>query len=130
MQDSIPTWWQESNIEEAEQLRQAGQYSEAKDKAIEYCLAFGLDEYPDAVSTELQLINAEWLNSVAQEAAAAFGANKDYQAAIRVLQASGLQGDDVDALIEQYQGYAPIPLKTLTPTKSSEVYACWCQLWI
>ena len=105
MQDSIPTWWQESNIEEAEQLRQAGQYSEAKDKAIEYCLAFGLDEYPDAVSTELQLINAEWLNSVAQEAAAAFGANKDYQAAIRVLQASGLQGDDVDALIEQYQGY-------------------------
>ena len=117
MQDSIPTWWQESNIEEAEQLRQAGQYSEAKDKAIEYCLAFGLDEYPDAVSTELQLINAEWLNSVAQEAAAAFGANKDYQAAIRVLQASGLQGDDVDALIEQYQGYAPIPLKTLTPTR-------------
>ena len=120
MQDSIPTWWQESNIEEAEQLRQAGQYSEAKDKAIEYCLAFGLDEYPDAVSTELQLINAEWLNSVAQEAATAFGTGKDYQAAIRVLQASGLQGDDVDALIEQYQGYAPIPLKTLTPTKSSK----------
>lgn len=120
MQDSIPTWWQESNIEEAEQLRQAGQYSEAKDKAIEYCLAFGLDEYPDAVSTELQLINAEWLNSVAQEAATAFGTGKDYQAAIRVLQASGLQGDDVDALIEQYQGYAPILLKTLTPTKSSK----------
>lgn len=120
MQDSIPTWWQESNIEEAEQLRQAGQYSEAKDKAIEYCLAFGLDEYPDAVSTELQLINAEWLNSVAQEAATAFGTGKDYQAAIRVLQASGLQGDDVDALIEQYQGYAPILLKTLTPTTSSK----------
>lgn len=120
MLDYLPEQWQISNIEEAEQLRQAGKYSEAKEKAVECCLAFGLEEYPEEVSAELQRIDGEWWDAVVKEAETAFGSNKDYEAAIRVLQGSGLYGDNVDALIAQYQAYAPILLKEFTPTRESD----------
>ena len=120
MLDYLPEQWQISNIEEAEQLRQAGKYSEAKEKAVECCLAFGLEEYPEEVSAELQRIDGEWWDAVVKEAETAFGSNKDYEAAIRVLQGSGLYGDNVDALIAQYQTYAPILLKEFTPTRESD----------
>lgn len=120
MRDAIPTQWLQSSIAEAERLLQAGQYSEAKEKVMEGYQASGLEECPEEVSAELEKIDTQWWNSVAQEAEAAFGADRDYQAAIRVLQASGLQGDNVDALIAQYQEYAPVLLKTFRPTTESQ----------
>lgn len=120
MRDAIPTQWLQSSIAEAEQLLQAGQYSEAKEKVMEGYQASGLEECPEEVSAELEKIDAQWWDSVTQEAEAAFGADRDYQAAIRVLQASGLQGDNVDTLIAQYQEYAPALLKTFRPTNESQ----------
>ena len=120
MRDAIPTQWLQSSIAEAEQLLQAGQYSEAKENVMEGYQASGLEECPEEVSAELEKIDAQWWDSVTQEAEAAFGADRDYQAAIRVLQASGLQGDNVETLIAQYQEYAPALLKTFRPTNESQ----------
>ncbi len=120
MLDYIPEQWMQSSIDQAEQLRQEERYAEAREKAVEGFEASGLEAYPDEVTAELQKIDTEWLDSVAKKAENAFGSNKDYEAAIRVLQGSGLYGDNVDALIAQYQTYAPILLKEFTPTRESD----------
>ena len=115
MLDYIPEQWMQSSIDQAEQLRQEERYAEAREKAVEGFEASGLEAYPDEVTAELQKIDTEWLDSVAKKAENAFGTNKDYQAAIHVLQESGLYGDGVDALIAKYQGYAPVLLKEFKP---------------
>lgn len=120
MLDYIPEQWMQSSIDQTEQLRQEERYAEAREKAVEGFEASGLEAYPDEVTAELQKIDTEWLDSVAKKAENAFGSNKDYEAAIRVLQGSGLYGDNVDALIAQYQTYAPILLKEFTPTRESD----------
>lgn len=65
-------------------------------------------------------IHSQWTEAVLSEASNVFGPNRDYEAAIRVIQESGLIGEEIDAAIAEYQEYAPVLLKELMPTKESD----------
>lgn len=58
--------------------------------------------------------------AVFAQAEATFEQNHDYQAAIQILQESGLKGEAVDREIQKYQEYAPVLLKNFQPTKTSD----------
>ena len=69
------------------------------------------------LSELLSLATAQWEAEALAQAEAAFGTAKDYEAAIRVLQSSGLTSESVNAAIARYQKYVPISLTDMEPTK-------------
>lgn len=117
------TQWQESNIAEARQLCQEGKFTEAQTKIMEAHTASGEEYIPEAITTENARIIEAWAESSLKEAEAAFGSNKDYQAAIQVLQNCGLENDRIDQEIQKYQDYAPKLLTDMNPTQKSDFIA-------
>lgn len=65
-------------------------------------------------------IESKLEEKVLSDAKAAFGDNKNYEAAIRVLQASGLTSPTVTNEIEKYQSYAPISLTQLDYVRKAQ----------
>ncbi|MCD8106456.1 MAG: NPCBM/NEW2 domain-containing protein [Oscillospiraceae bacterium] len=105
----------EAVIADAEALVADGSYSEAYDVLKnEYSYDFEGEELYDA---EVEKVQSLWEEAVLAEAAEAFGTDKDYTAAIQVLQRSGLVTDTIDAEIAKYQEYIPISLTSLEYTQ-------------
>lgn len=107
--------WEASYIAEASELCQEGHYSEAIDKLQDYCLESGNDDPSEAYLNTAQEIVSKWELAVKAEAAAAFGTDKDYGAAIQVLQRSGLNTDAITEEIERYNLYTPVSLTDMEP---------------
>lgn len=114
---SLPTQWQESNIADAEALRQQGRYAEALEIAAEAYNASGAMEIPPAVYEEFSKITDAWTEVIFAQAAEAFGSDRDYEAAIRVLQTCGLTDIRIDDEIARYQDYAPKNLLDMKYTR-------------
>ena len=70
--------------------------------------------------TEATVDQSRRISAALEQAKDAFGSDYDYEAAIRVLQESGLTGDEIDQEIKKYQEYAPTLLKTFDPIKQSQ----------
>ena len=117
MSVSLPTQWQESNIADAEALRQQGRYAEALEIAAEAYNASGAMEIPPAVYEEFSKITDAWTEVIFAQAAEAFGSDRDYEAAIRVLQTCGLTDMRIDDEIARYQDYAPKNLLDMKYTR-------------
>lgn len=117
MSVSLPTQWQESNIADAEALRQQGRYAEALEIAAEAYNASGAMEIPPAVYEEFSKITDAWTEVIFAQAAEAFGSDRDYEAAIRVLQTCGLTDMRIDDEIALYQDYAPKNLLDMKYTR-------------
>lgn len=117
MSVSLPTQWQESNIADAEALRQQGRYAEALEIAAEAYNASGAMEIPPAVYEEFSNITDAWTEVIFAQAAEAFGSDRDYEAAIRVLQTCGLTDMRIDDEIARYQDYAPKNLLDMKYTR-------------
>lgn len=117
MSASLPTQWQESNIADAEALRQQGRYAEALEIAAEAYNASGAMEIPPAVYEEFSKITDAWTEVIFAQAAEAFGSDRDYEAAIRVLQTCGLTDMRIDDEIARYQDYAPKNLLDMKYTR-------------
>lgn len=117
MRVSLPTQWQESNIADAEALRQQGRYAEALEIAAEAYNASGAMEIPPAVYEEFSKITDAWTEVIFAQAAEAFGSDRDYEAAIRVLQTCGLTDMRIDDEIARYQDYAPKNLLDMKYTR-------------
>lgn len=117
MSVSLPTQWQESNIADAEALRQQGRYAEALEIAAEAYNASGAMEIPPAVYEEFSKITDAWTEVIFAQAAEAFGSDRDYEAAIRVLQTCGLTDMRIDDEIARYQDYAPKNLLDMRYTR-------------
>ena len=117
MSVSLPTQWQESNIADAEALRQQGRYAEALEIAAEAYNASGAMEIPPAVYEEFSKITDAWTEVIFAQAAEAFGSDRDYEAAIRVLQTCGLTDMRIDDAIARYQDYAPKNLLDMKYTR-------------
>ena len=107
--------WEASYIAEASELCQEGHYSEAIDKLQDYCLESGNDDPSEAYLNTAQEIVNKWELAVKAEAAEAFGTDKDYGAAIQVLQRSGLDTDAITEEIERYNLYTPVSLTDMEP---------------
>lgn len=107
--------WEASYIAEASELCQESHYSEAIDKLQDYCLESGNDDPSEAYLNTAQEIVSKWELAVKAEAAEAFGADKDYGAAIQVLQRSGLDTDAITEEIERYNLYTPVSLTDMEP---------------
>lgn len=75
----------------------------------------------NTLSELLSQVTAQWEAETLAQAEAAFGTGKDYEAAIRVLQTSGLTSESVNAAIARYQEYVPVSLTDMEPTKHSKV---------
>ncbi len=71
-----------------------------------------LEDNPQIISAMEKLENV-WTEDVLQQAEEAFGNNKNYEEAIRILQQSGLMNDEVAEAIIEYESYAPISLAEL-----------------
>ncbi len=69
---------------------------------------------------KLNEVETKFAEQVIADAKTAFGEKKDYEAAIRILQASGLTTAAVTNEIQRYQSYAPVDLYTLEYTKKGE----------
>lgn len=117
MSVSLPTQWQESNIADAEALRQQGRYAEALEIAAEAYNASGAMEIPPAVYEEFSKITDAWTEVIFAQPAEAFGSDRDYEAAIRVLQTCGLTDMRIDDEIARYQDYAPKNLLDMKYTR-------------
>lgn len=117
MSVSLPTQWQESNIADAEALRQQGRYAEALEIAAEAYNASCAMEIPPAVYEEFSKITDAWTEVIFAQAAEAFGSDRDYEAAIRVLQTCGLTDMRIDDEIARYQDYAPKNLLDMKYTR-------------
>lgn len=117
MSVSLPTQWQESNIADAEALRQQGRYAEALEIAAEAYNASGAMEIPPAVYEEFSKITDAWTEVIFAQAAEAFGSDRDYEAAIRVLQTCGLTDMRIDDEIARFQDYAPKNLLDMKYTR-------------
>lgn len=117
MSVSLPTQWQESNIADAEALRQQGRYAEALEIAAEAYNASGAMEIPPAVYEEFSKITDAWTEVIFAQAAEAFGSDRDYEAAIWVLQTCGLTDMRIDDEIARYQDYAPKNLLDMKYTR-------------
>lgn len=111
--------WQERNIVEARQLCQEGKFAEAQTKIMEAHAASGEAYIPEAITAENARITEAWTENALKEAELAFGFDKDYQAAIQVLQSCGLANGRIDQEIQKYQDYAPKLLTDMKPTKKS-----------
>ena len=74
---------------------------------------------PEAITAENARITEAWTENALKEAELAFGFDKDYQAAIQVLQSCGLANGRIDQEIQKYQDYAPKLLTDMKPTKKS-----------
>lgn len=117
MRVSLPTQWRESNIADAEALRQQGRYAEALEIAAEAYNASGAMEIPPDVYEEFSKITDAWTEVIFAQAAEAFGSDRDYEAAIRVLQTCGLTDMRIDDEIARYQDYAPKKLMDMKYTR-------------
>lgn len=86
-------------------------------KELEDCTSiFGGDEEYEILSEN---VISAWEENLIYTASEIFGADKDYQSAIRFLQLSGLQNDTINAEITKYQDYIPIYLTDLEYTKKT-----------
>lgn len=70
--------------------------------------------------SKLNEVETKFAEQVIADAKTDFGEKKDYEAAIRILQASGLTTASVTNEIQRYQSFAPINLYSLEYTKKSE----------
>lgn len=111
--------WETGCIAEASTLCQEGHYSEAIDKLQDYCLESGNHDPSEAYLNTAQEIVNKWELAVKAEAAEAFGTDKDYGAAIQVLQRSGLDTDAITEEIERYNLYAPVSLTDMEPIEQT-----------
>lgn len=107
--------WEASCIAEASELCQEGYYSEANDKLRDYYWASGNDNPSETYLNTAREIVSKWELAVKAEAAEAFGTDKDYGAAIQVLQRSGLDTDAITEEIERYNLYTPVSLTDMKP---------------
>ena len=101
---------------------ESGNYRQAQSKLEAAINQYGNDDHFAELS---EMLHTGWAAEVFAEAADAFENGYDYESAIRIIQASGLYGDDVDAEIAKYQEYAPVMLKEFEPVKKTrgiEVY--------
>lgn len=101
---------------------ESGNYRQAQSKLEAAINRYGNDDHFAELS---EMLHTGWAAEVFAEAADAFENGYDYESAIRIIQASGLYGDDVDAEIAKYQEYAPVMLKEFEPVKKTrgiEVY--------
>lgn len=101
---------------------ESGNYRQAQSKLETAINQYGNDDHFAELS---EMLRTGWAAEVFAEAADAFENGYDYESAIRIIQASGLYGDDVDAEIAKYQEYAPVMLKEFEPVKKTrgiEVY--------
>lgn len=98
-------------IEDAEKLAVENDYMGALD-----ILKDALDDIGDCenkiVEKRKELTDRQY-EYVLTSAVDAFGNDKDYQAAIRVLQTSGLTGEKIDDEIRKYQEYIPVSLTSM-----------------
>ncbi|MCD7804118.1 MAG: NPCBM/NEW2 domain-containing protein [Oscillospiraceae bacterium] len=114
--DFIDNSCMEALIADAEALVAERNYSEAYDVLLNEYSSFDF-EGVDLYDAEVTKVASLWEAAVIDEAEEAFGSDKDYEAAILVLQRSGLTGDNIDAKIAEYQEYVPIALTSLEYTQ-------------
>lgn len=103
--------------DEVTRLTSSGDYQSAilvVNNAID---TWGTSEFLDGLQS---LVYSQWEDAVLTQAESAFVADKDYEAAIRILQLSGLNSERVNSAIARYQAYAPIQLRELTPTRKGD----------
>ena len=109
--------WVDNDISVAEQLLLQEKYSKAMEALTACCSQTGYED--DSVEAEKQRIESAWTAAALSAAEEAFGENRDYDAAIKALQASGLGNDAVNAEIARYQSYAPVMLSSMEPTQKT-----------
>ncbi|MCD7889160.1 MAG: hypothetical protein LUG23_04475 [Oscillospiraceae bacterium] len=110
--DVIYTACMDAVIADAEALVAEGNYSDACAVLYNEYDYFDFDG-EDLYDVEVTKVVSLWEAADFDEAEEAFGSDKDYEAAILVLQRSGLTGDNIDAKIAEYQEYIPIALTSL-----------------
>lgn len=120
VRDLIYTQWQADNVAQAEQLAQAGEYQTAMDVLLEAYNTSGTEYASQEMSDAYGRIWNAWVQSVLSEAENAFGADRDYEAAIRILEENTFMGSKIEDAIAYYQGYAPVMLKDLGYTKKGK----------
>jgi len=104
----------------SDELVAKGEFKAAHEKLEEASDVLGNDE--QYIGKCADVVDA-WEDAVIQEASEAFGADKDYESAIRVLQASELLSDAIEAEITYYQEYIPVYLAELEYTQKAHYIA-------
>ncbi len=117
--DFVDNSCMEALIADAEVLVAEGNYSEAYDVLLNEYSSFDF-EGVDFYDAEVTKVSSLWETAIIKEAEEAFGTDKDYEAAILVLQHSGLVTDNINAKIAEYQEYIPISLISLGYTQKTD----------
>lgn len=112
--------WEEFTLNSAAEMIEQNKFEEAKN-LLEGENIVGIIEIlgdDGDYQTLRDKLFVKWEESVANAAAEAFwaGTGRNYEAAIQVLQSSGLQGEKIDHEIEKYQEYVPVRLTSLDYT--------------
>ncbi len=117
---NVENIWVSSVLESSEALIHDAEYQQAYDT-----LSAAMTVLPDASVLDAPLISliGQWKSAVLTDAQAAFGSNKDYEAAIQIIQLSGLPAEEVDEELAHYQSYAPVALTSLKYTQKGECIA-------
>ncbi len=110
--DFVDNSCMEALIADVEVFVAEGNYSEAYDVLLNEYSSFDF-EGVDFYDAEVTKVSSLWETAIIKEAEEAFGTDKDYEAAILVLQHSGLVTDNINAKIAEYQEYIPIALTSL-----------------
>ncbi len=114
--DLIYSTCMDTVIADAEAYVAECSYSVACDVLLNVYSSFNF-EGEDLYDAEVTKVYSLWEAAVIDEAEEAFGSEKDYEAAIQVLQRCGLVTDAINEKIAEYQEYIPVSLTSLSYTR-------------